>query len=118
MLSVVSIKTPAQKHDPDIIDYSINADFDNPGKSLKINLQMTIGILQDNTVDLMLSHLAKINSVQVHDENEDRKIPVKFFSMDSIRLTIPSTIDLSGKLTLLFDYDLPVDSVSGSKSGM
>lgn len=97
-----------------IIDYDMKAGFNANSRILSVDLRMKIGELKGRDIDLMFTHYAGIHSISLAGSNIE--VHHRFFSQDSIRLTLPESIDLSKKQTLHFIYSLQIDSVSGSRS--
>ena len=102
----------------DITDYIIRADYNNTAKTLNVNLQMKIDKLHSGKIDLIFTHFAKISSLNIQEGKSKISLDYQFFSTDSIRLILPEKVKTSKKQTITFEYSFPIDSVSGSKSGI
>lgn len=115
-MTIASLSLVANEHATDIIDYDLKADFDNITGLLKVNLNMKVGKLTDNKIDFIFTHHAKIEAIYLQVGKSKKNVAFHTFSSDSISLTLPDNTDLSEQTTIVFDYSIPVDSVSGSKS--
>jgi hypothetical protein len=116
-LFLISTAQGANKIDFNIIDYNIKADYNADTHQLRVHLQMKVDKLDSHNVDLMFTHFARIYSLYLQASGNTKiKVNSKWISQDSISLLLPDNIDISKKQNIIFDYFLPVDSVSDSRS--
>lgn len=114
-LIAATLSLNANNDNVHIIDYNLTANFDESKNLLMVDLHMKISDLKVCTIDLMFTHFAKIEFIELTGTNKN-SIPYFYFSTDSIRLTLPANTDIHKVQTIHFKYSLPLDSVSSSKS--
>jgi hypothetical protein len=86
---IVSLALNANRNDFNIVDYNLNAEFNDINRLLTVKAQIQVNHLNSRNIDLMFTHFAKIKYVYLQTGKRKNNITLDYLSQDSIRFTLP-----------------------------